>query len=456
MNAPFLRLWAAQTISICGTKMTQFAMSLWLFTETGLASALALLFAAGAVGTLIAQSCAGLVVDRYSRKVVMVCCDTGAAMVGVTLLYLSLTNNLQHWHLFALVAVSSPLSSLQGIAYRASVATMLDRKDLPRGASLATLTHYGTNIIAPAVAASIYPFYGLHGVIAADLLSFSVAMLLITTVSVPRISRAQTQEAATDSKPGAPRRGGALASWRANLREGLTYVRQDPRLRTLLLVQMAFMAFHEITTALWQPLLMARSGNDAMVVASVAMASGITGVLMSIWLSVYGGPRKPIRSYLLASLCAGCAKTLFGASSTAVQWQLTQALSSANFPVRAASYNTVWMAQVPHERQGQVFGFTALCVTLCMYVCFLGAALLADYVVQPWLEASPAVLGALSPVIGDGAGAAFALLYIIGGLGMALASLAGLRSNKLKDDPPIVPAAESEGAELKSLGAEGR
>ena len=42
MNKDFLRLWLGQTVSVCGTKMTQFAMALWLFSETGLASALAL------------------------------------------------------------------------------------------------------------------------------------------------------------------------------------------------------------------------------------------------------------------------------------------------------------------------------------------------------------------------------------------------------------------------------
>ena len=414
--------------------MTQFAMALWLFSETGLASSLALLFAAGAVGTLIAQSFAGLIVDRYSRKLVMVVCDIGSTVTGGMLLYLAMSGSLEHWHLFALVAISSPLSTLQGIAYRATVATMLPKKTLGRGASLATLTHYGTNIIAPAFAAAIYPFYELQGVIIADIVSFGLAMTLILTVNVPRVlpskkavlDKGNTAAKILDHDP-------RQRTWKDNMRAGLAYIQENPRLRALLIFQMAFMGFHEITNALWQPLLMARSDNDPVIVASVAMASGVTGVIASLWLSAYGGPRRPIRAYLYASLGAGAAKTLFGASSTALQWQVTQAASSINFPIRASSYNMVWMAQVPHHRQGQVFGLTGLCVNVCMYICFLVTAVLADYVVQPWLDTHPGILGPLEYVIGSGPGAAFALLYIFGGLGMALTSLVGLRWRVLLD-----------------------
>ncbi|MEM9257079.1 MAG: MFS transporter [Pseudomonadota bacterium] len=451
MNSDFIRLWIGQTISICGSKMTQFAMALWLFAETGLASSLALLFAAGAVGTLIAQSFAGLLIDQYSRKMVMILCDVGSTIIGIVLLYLAIAGSLQHWHLFVLVAVSSPLSTLQGIAYRASVATMLERSSLGRGASLATLTHYGTNIIAPAFAAAIYPFYQLQGVILADLASFILAMVLILTVKVPRVASSRPSES---RQAGATLPADSVAdsdphgrTWRENLRAGFSYIRQAPRLRALLLFQMVFMGFHEVTNALWQPLLMARSGNDPVVVASVAIASGITGVIASLWLSAYGGPRRPIRAYLYASLGAGAAKSLFGASSTAFQWQVTQAASSINFPIRAAAYNTVWMAQVPHHRQGQVFGLTGLCVNVCMYVCFLGTALAADYLVQPWLDANPGILGPVTSLIGTGSGAAFALLYIFGGLGMTAVSLVGLRSASLCDELSLhdAPGPETDG-----------
>ncbi|NQX87796.1 MAG: MFS transporter [Halioglobus sp.] len=418
--------------------MTQFAMALWLFSETGLASALALLFAAGAVGTLVAQSFAGLLVDRYSRKLVMITCDIGSTVTSFVLLYLAVSGTLQLWHLFFLVAMSSPLSTLQSIAYRATVATMLPKSSLGRGASLATLTHYGTNIVAPAFAAAIYPFYGLQGVIVADIVSFALAMMLIVTVNVPRVKPMKDRLVTTtangsEASTGVSESDPEDRTWIDNMREGFSYIRKYPQLRALLVFQMAFMSFHEITNALWQPLLMARSDNDPVVVASVAMASGVTGVLASLWLSAYGGPRRPIRAYLFASLGAGTAKTLFGASSTALQWQATQAASSINFPIRASAYNMVWMAQVPHHRQGQVFGLTGLCVNVCMYLCFLGTALAADYVVQPWLDAHPGILGPLHHATGTGAGAAFALLYIVGGLGMACVSLVGLRSRLLRD-----------------------
>lgn len=439
----FYRLWGGQTLSVCGSKMTQFSMSLWLFGETGLASALALLFAAGAIGSLIAQASAGLIVDRYSRKTVMICCDVAASCLSIVLLVLAASDSLQHWHLFVLTALTSPLAAMQGIAYRASVATMLPKEELRRGASLATLTHYGTNIIGPAFAAVVYPAFGLFGVIAVDLASFLVAMATIATVSIPLVTAEQDSGSALNIKNseaildddgddnGKP--CAANSGWLGNFKQGFECIRNDPRLKALLYFQMAFMACHEMTNALWQPLILARSGNDAVVAAGVAMASGISGVVVAVLLSVWNGPKQTMRAFLYASLGAGVAKTLFGMSNNSLQWQVTQALSSASFPVRSAAYNTVWMSLVPQHRQGQVFGVSGFCVQICMYTSFLVTALFADYVLQPWLDGNPGVLGGFSAFTGDGAGAGFALLFIVGGLGMTVVSGVGFLTNSLRD-----------------------
>jgi DHA3 family macrolide efflux protein-like MFS transporter len=96
----FWIVWAGQLISLLGSGMTQFALTMWIFQQTGKATHLALLGVFFMVPLLLMSPVVGVMVDRYDRKLMMMLSDLAAGVTTVFIFGLYLTDNLQIWHLY--------------------------------------------------------------------------------------------------------------------------------------------------------------------------------------------------------------------------------------------------------------------------------------------------------------------------------------------------------------------
>jgi len=120
----FTIVWAGQLVSLLGTGMTQFAITIWAWQTTGIATALALVGFFTAVPQILTSPLAGAIVDRYDRKHVMIMSDLAAGIATVALLVLYSAGSLQVWHLYVVSAFSGAFGAFQFPAYSAAVSTM--------------------------------------------------------------------------------------------------------------------------------------------------------------------------------------------------------------------------------------------------------------------------------------------------------------------------------------------
>lgn len=96
----FTMVWAGQVVSLLGTAMTQFALTVWAYELTGSATALALVAFFSFGPSVLFSPFAGALVDRWNRKRVMMLSDLAAGISTFVLLVLYLSGNLQIWHLY--------------------------------------------------------------------------------------------------------------------------------------------------------------------------------------------------------------------------------------------------------------------------------------------------------------------------------------------------------------------
>ena len=102
----FFIIWGGQLVSTIGSSMTGFAISIWAWELTAKATPLSLIFFFSQTPRVIAASFAGVLVDRWNRKQLMIVADTIAALSTVAILLLLLNNNLQIWHLYVTAAIN--------------------------------------------------------------------------------------------------------------------------------------------------------------------------------------------------------------------------------------------------------------------------------------------------------------------------------------------------------------
>src|SRR5512142_1703976 len=89
-----------QAISILASSMTGFALSIWVFRQTNSATSLGIMQTAFTLPYLLIIPIAGVMVDRYNRKLMMAVSDLAAGLGTVTILILSATGHLQVWHFY--------------------------------------------------------------------------------------------------------------------------------------------------------------------------------------------------------------------------------------------------------------------------------------------------------------------------------------------------------------------
>ena len=102
----FTLIWLGQFVSTIGSYMTYFALTLWAWDITGSATALALVSFFAQLPRIPITLIAGLIVDRFNRKQLMILGDAITALMTLAIGVLYLTGRLQIWHFYLAAMVS--------------------------------------------------------------------------------------------------------------------------------------------------------------------------------------------------------------------------------------------------------------------------------------------------------------------------------------------------------------
>ena len=172
----FLIIWLGQFASALGSEMTNFAITIWAWEVTGQATPLSLILAVTQIPRLLVSPFAGIWVDLFDRKYLMLLGDAVAGLSTLALLGLLLTDNLQIWQLYVSGAVNGLFGYIQGLAHSASISLLIPQKHYARASAFESLQMSGSYVIAPAIAGALYAIAGLSGILAIDLVTCGVAL----------------------------------------------------------------------------------------------------------------------------------------------------------------------------------------------------------------------------------------------------------------------------------------
>lgn len=232
-STSFFRLWLAQVVSSLGDWIGLVAV-LSLAARVGGSSpeaAIGLVMSARMLPGFFFGSVAGVLVDRWDRKRVMVTCDIGRGFVMATLPFIDSV-----WGLFLASLALEVLTLLWSPAKEASVPNLVETRRLTTANSLSLAAAYGTFPIGSLLFASltkVAEFVGNHAgplnflelnqeslAIYVDVITFFASAALIATLALPRN----------------PRRHGRIDLGRTftELKEGWAFIGTSPIIRSVL------------------------------------------------------------------------------------------------------------------------------------------------------------------------------------------------------------------------------
>ena len=419
----FLLVWSGQLVSILGSEMTGFAMTIWAWELTGKATPLSLIFFFNRLPRVIAATFAGLIVDRYNRKNLMILGDTVSGISTIVVLALLVTENLALWHFYLAIALSSFFGYFQSLSYSSSMSAIVPKQHYARATAMGSIQVFGANIFAPALASLLYYRVGFAGILVLDLITFCFAIgsLLIVKIPQPKLNPAENENL-----------------WQ-QLTMGCRYLFEHPGLMAILVFLSSTNLFGSASTALVATSILARSGNDPTVLASVQSAMGIGGLVGAAVLSLWGGFSHRINGLLLGVGLKNLSQMAFGLGRGQLTW--TIAASSAAFfaPWRGSFNQAIWLSKVKPDIQGRVFATRYLAAQITSPFGALIAGPLADRFFEPAMMRGGALAEIFGSIFGTGTGAGIAVEYtLFSGCGLSLA-LIGYALPILRNVEAIVP-----------------
>jgi DHA3 family macrolide efflux protein-like MFS transporter len=405
----FTIIWIGQVVSLFGTAMTNFALTIWAWQITGQATALALVGFFAFAPALLITPFAGALVDRWSRKFVMMLSDLAAVLATIVVLILFFTGNLQIWHLYVTGAFRGAFGAFQFPAYSAAVTTMVSKKQYGRASGMLSSAQFASNIFAPAVAALFLISIGVAGILTIDVCTFLVAIGALLLVHVPQPRT--TQE-------GQRSRGSLLTE----SVYGFRYISKRRSLLALLIVFFLINLLAPLAFTLLAPMVLSRTGDDATVLGMVQSAVGIGGVIGGIVLSIWGGPKRRIHGILLGLFFATMGMLFLGLGQAPFFWIIAAFFTIFFIPIINGSSQAIWQSKVAPDVQGRVFAARGMIAQIGAPIAMLVAGPLADNIFGPAMLSGGSWAELFGWLVGTGPGAGISLIFVFtGALGMLVA-----------------------------------
>jgi len=412
----FIIVWIGQIISILASGMSGFGLSIWMFEKTKSATAMGLMQVSYILPFLLLSPIAGVMVDRYNRKLMMMVSDFAAVTATFAILILQATGHLQFWHLYVANVLYGLGNTFQWPAYSAAISTMVPKEQYGRANGLMSLQEAGPGVLAPILAGAVLATSKANGltiILTIDVVTFFIALGALLVVHVPQPEK--TVEGQKEK--------GSL--WK-EAGYGFTYIFKRPSLLGLQMIFFFGNLFSGIGITVFAPMILLRTNNDTVIYGAVNSAAAIGGVAGGLIMSAWGGFKKRTHGVLAGWIMVGIFSALFGFGTGLAFWIPFIIASALVGPLVNTSNQSIWQAKVAPDIQGRVFSARRLIAWFTQPISPIIAGVMADKWLEPSMTSGTSSLATtFKGWVGTGHGSGMALLFIFCGLGSALVGLIG-------------------------------
>jgi DHA3 family macrolide efflux protein-like MFS transporter len=433
----FFILWIGQLQSMIGSALTGFGIGVWIYQRTGSATQFALNALFMVVTGLVLSQVTGALADRWDRRLTLLCSDIGMAINTLIIAVLLVLGRLEVWHVYAITISGAVFNSFRWPAMNGIIVQITPPDQLARANGLVMAGEATSSIIAPFLAGSLMAVVGLPGVLVIDTITFSIFVVILVGLRIPRYERP------------APAEGDKRPSLLQDIVEGWAFVGRRAGLVGLLTFSAVTNFLLGIVETLFTPLVLGVGSVALLGWSSSIAAAGM--LLGSLLMGAWGGPRRRIAFYFALVALQGALAVVVG-----IQPSVPLIVAGAFgymflFPLLGGAQGAIWQTRVPHHMQGRISAVRGTLANAAFPLALVIAGPLADRAFKPLLAVGGRLDGTLvSSVLGVGPDRGIGLLFVVMGiLSIAGAALAFLhpRIRHLETELPAViddsPAAEA-------------
>ena len=340
-----------QTVSMFGSFLVQYAIMwhLTLTTKSGLVLALAAVF--GFLPQAIVSIFAGVWADRVNRRAMIIVSDSVIALatLGLALLMLSGIDDL--WLIFLVMAVRSIGAGVQMPAVSALLPQIAPTDKLMSINGINSSIQSALGLLAPVAAAAVYANMSIVPIFFIDVVTAVIGIGLLSMISVPTLDRA-----ASDEKP----------SYFADLKDGIKYIFTHDLVRWVMGI-FAIVFLLTVAPSNLSPLMIARNfGTEVWKLTVLEVSFSVGMALGGALIAVFGKKLNRIYMIIGTSMFFGALAVALGFTTNLILYYVLFFIIGVAVPAFYTSAMTLLQETVELERQGRVFGFVGIVISVAM------------------------------------------------------------------------------------------
>ncbi len=395
----FYAITFGQLVSLVGSGMTRFGLSIWVLRETGDTTAYSALLFFAVLPVGLGSIFTGTLIDRWNRRVVMLAGNAVASLSTLVAALLFFAGALEIWHLFIVLAVNGLANAFVIPSMEASVPLLVKKEQLGRAAGLTQMTMSLEIIISPALAGLLIASAGLGFIFIIDFVTFGASVLALALSAIPQPTSVSESE---------------RRSLAGEFMFGLRYIAERPPFVYLMVfVTITMFLMPGIGYALSTPLALSIADERAagLILSSFGAGALISGFLLTAW----GGPKRRMTGILVGLALAGLASVVVGLRESVPLIMMGVFFIGVTFMFMFGLNRVIWQVKAAPEVLGRIFSLRVALGIGAQSLGVLVAGPLAQHVFEPMMVEGGALAGSVGAFIGVGEGRGMALMYIIAG-----------------------------------------
>lgn len=364
-----VRFLTAQTISLFGSSLVQYAIVWYVTLSTSSGKMLTISTLCGFLPQIVISLFAGVWIDRYDRKKLIMLSDCAIALSTLALAVTFLSGYKNIWLVFAVLVIRSAGTGIQTPAVNAILPQLVPKEHLMRVSGISSTLSSLTMLLSPAVSGALLSVAPLEAALLIDVFTAVIGVGITATIRIPDYVRKVC----------------AVRSSLSEIHNGFAYLKQDRFVRRLLVFQITVL-FLISPSAFLTPLMVSRTfGPELWRLTASEMCYSFGMVLGGVVIASWGGFKKRMNTTMLAGGIYGALMVGLGTTPVFLLYLVLNAMIGITAPCYNAPITVSIQERVDPAMHGRVFSLMQISTScaLPMGMVFFGP--LADAMPVQWL-----------------------------------------------------------------------
>lgn len=397
-----------------GSGMTAFAMGIYVFQKTGLASSKSFISLFSFLPTVLLSPLAGVLADKYDRRKLMILAD-GLSGLGILLILLSNIFGFESYPIICLgLFISAVFSSMIEPASRATITDIVGEDMYTKASGLVQLVGASRFLLAPILSSLILTNLGLKAILIIDILT-----LFLTIFANSLVARGlDTKEYRNED------------SIKDGFLRGLQEIKTNQGLYQMILLSCLLTFAMGFIQELSSPMLLSFTSPNKLSLAITISAIGM--LVSSILLGIFKLKGDHIKIFAISLFFSGLFMATFGLRENLILITISGFLFFASLPLLNANLDYLVRVNTPNALQGRIWGIIGILSQMGYIIAYAIAGPLADLIFTPLLLEKGALASSIGKLIGTGSSRGMGFMIILAGLILSLSSIFVIHSKEIR------------------------